>query len=194
VPRLASERPVVRRVLLWVVLAVLAVPAHVIQLGCPGYTLGQDSYDEIVGRFVADQTRFREAAEGWSCPAPFRLLIVFAPIQCEVLPLMAIGSGLIFSEDTHKLVSVGLLFPYQPGFHAALLKGLRRNFTEFGPEETPVRMSAGDGVLTAGFRGHELLISLEQPAGGTRNAPMSTVTYVLPDYLEMSRQDMRLCR
>ena len=107
---------------------------------------------------------------------------------------MAIGTVLIFSEDTRTLVSVGLLFPYQPGFHAALLKGLRHNFTELRPGDTPVRMSAGDGVLTAAFRGDELLISLEQPAGDTRSAPMSTVMYVLPDYLEMSRQDMRLCR
>jgi hypothetical protein len=54
--------------------------------------------------------------------------------------------------------------------------------------------SPGTGVLTATFRNDEVLVSLEQPSGDVCTAPMPTVMYVLPEYLDLARQDMRLCQ
>lgn len=183
---------------LFLVMLVLAAPVRAEQLGCPGwgYTLGQHSYEDVVRHFAEDQTRFKETGEGLRCAERFRMLIVLAPVKCEALPLMAIGSGLIFAEETHKLVSVGLMFPYQPGFHAALLKGLRKDFTELTGADIPAGLDQAQTAgaeLTAVFRNDEVVVSLEQPSAGSRGAPMSTVMYMLPEYVVLSRQDMKQC-
>jgi hypothetical protein len=181
-----------------VCLLMLGGPVQAAQLGCPGwgYTLGEHSYEQVVQHFGEEHTRFQESDEGLSCAERFRMLIVFAPIKCEALPLMAIGSGLIFAEDTRKLVSVGLMFPYQPGFHAALLKGLRKDFTELSGADIPAGLEQSEtaGVqMTAVLRNEEVIVSLERPADGARGAPMSTVTYMLPRYVALARQDMKQC-
>jgi hypothetical protein len=171
-------------------------PARSEQPGCAGYMLGQEHYEQVVRRLTAEGARYQEAAEGLRCPQRFRLLIVTLPVKCEGLPLMAIGTGMMFAEDSGELVSVGLMFPYSPGFQRALLSGLRQQLTELLESDIPepIRRADSQSTLTAAFSGDGLIVSLEQPARGSRGAPMSIVTYMLPAYVEMSRQDMSECR
>jgi hypothetical protein len=173
----------------------LSLPLQAEQLGCAGYTVGHERYEQVVRRLAEEGVRFQEATEGLGCPQPFRLLIVTLPVKCEDLPLMAIGTGMLFAEDSGELVSVGLMFPYQPGFQKALLSGLRKQLSELVGDDIPepVRHVDSESILTAAFRGDGIVVALEQPAQGSRGAPMSILTYMLPGYLEMSRQDMSAC-